>query len=103
MGERHAGDSVNTMDLERREVHFSGRVQGVGFRYTTKRLATRFAVTGFVRNLANGKVHLVVEGDSTEIDALLRAVQSKMTDNIEDIQSVRSDHQGTFESFEITY
>ncbi len=103
MGEHHAGNSVNTMDLERREVHFSGRVQGVGFRYTTKRLATQFAVTGFVRNLANGKVHLVAEGDSTEIDALMRAIQSEMRSNIEDIQDVRLDHQGAFKSFEITH
>jgi len=91
------------MDLERREVHFSGRVQGVGFRYTTKRLAMQFAVTGFVRNLANGKVHLVAEGASTEIDALLRAIQSEMQSNIEDMQCVRNDHQGAFESFDITY
>ncbi len=52
----------------------SGRVQGVGFRYTAKGVAQRFAVTGFVRNLSDGRVELVVEGDAAEVtdDATLR-------------------------------
>ena len=47
---------------EQREVYYSGRVQGVGFRYTVRSLASRMAVTGFVKNLPDGRVHLVVEG-----------------------------------------
>ena len=47
---------------QRREVYFSGRVQGVGFRYTVRMVASRFAVTGFVKNLPDGRVQLVAEG-----------------------------------------
>ena len=57
------------------EVYYAGRVQGVGFRYTVRSLAARFDVTGFVRNLPDGRVHLVVEGDAGEIDAFLEADQ----------------------------
>ncbi|MBL8829940.1 MAG: acylphosphatase, partial [Planctomycetaceae bacterium] len=46
----------------RRRVLFHGRVQGVGFRVTTRSIAQRFAVTGWVRNLPDGSVELLAEG-----------------------------------------
>jgi acylphosphatase len=48
-----------TSSAQRRRVLYTGHVQGVGFRFTVRELAQRFAVTGFVRNLSNGKVELV--------------------------------------------
>lgn len=48
--------------LERREVRYRGRVQGVGFRYTARSIAQSYAVTGYVKNVADGSVELVVEG-----------------------------------------
>ena len=56
---------------QRREVLYSGRVQGVGFRYTTRQLAEDYPVTGFVRNLVDGSVQLVVEGEASDLDAFL--------------------------------
>ena len=53
-------------------------MQGVGFRYTVRSLAARFDVTGFVRNLPDGRVHLVVEGAADEIDAFLAAIKAEM-------------------------
>jgi acylphosphatase len=44
------------------QVYYSGNVQGVGFRYTVKSVATGFEVTGMVRTLPDGRVHLVAEG-----------------------------------------
>ena len=55
------------MALEQRIVNFFGTVQGVGFRYTTCRTARRYEVTGTVRNLPDGRVECVVEGEATEI------------------------------------
>ena len=49
-------------DQECRRIIFHGRVQGVGFRYTTHRIARGFPVTGFVRNLTDGTVELVACG-----------------------------------------
>jgi acylphosphatase len=63
------------MSRERLQILYSGRVQGVGFRYTTKSLACGFEVTGTVRNLPDGRVELVAEGARSELEAFRRAVQ----------------------------
>jgi acylphosphatase len=81
------------MRRERRRVLFSGRVQGVGFRYTCQSLAARFEVSGYVRNLADGRVELVSEGDSVEIDRFLAAIQAEMGHYIREIQT-ESDSPG---------
>ena len=60
----------------RLHVLFEGRVQGVGFRYTTVSVASRFRVTGYVRNLPDGDVELVAEGVETEILAFLDALRA---------------------------
>jgi acylphosphatase len=49
--------------MKARQVFYEGRVQGVGFRWTTKRIAQGFDVTGTVRNLPDGRVELQVCGD----------------------------------------
>lgn len=56
-------------------VDYHGDVQGVGFRYTVLRLAQRYAVTGYVKNMPDGTVHLYVEGTQAEIDALLHDIR----------------------------
>jgi len=76
------------MSKVRRRVYYSGRVQGVGFRYTTQRLAQDSAVAGYVRNLADGRVELVAEGNPAEVDALLDEVRRHMHPYIRDIQIV---------------
>ncbi len=54
---------------------YSGRVQGVGFRYTVRTVATGFEVTGIVRNLQDGRVELVAEGSKEELDAFLAGIR----------------------------
>jgi acylphosphatase len=66
------------MQIERRRVLYSGRVQGVGFRYTTQRLAQGFAVSGFVRNLPDGNVEVLIEGEPAQVAGFLQAVKSEM-------------------------
>jgi len=59
-----------------KQVLYSGRVQGVGFRYTVKRIATGFEVTGWVRNLPDGRVELqAMSPETDELEAFLEAVQ----------------------------
>jgi acylphosphatase len=60
-------------------VLFEGRVQGVGFRYQALQLAREFEVAGFVRNLADGRVHLELEGGAGEIDAFVAAIGERMS------------------------
>jgi acylphosphatase len=64
---------------------FSGRVQGVGFRLTAQRLAGRFAVDGYVRNLDDGRVELVASGDPAEVDAFVAAIERELGGKVEDV------------------
>jgi acylphosphatase len=73
------------MFRERRRIYFSGRVQGVGFRFTCRNLARDFDVDGYVRNLPDGRVEVVAEGDPRVIDNFLRAIQTEMTSYIVDV------------------
>jgi acylphosphatase len=66
-----------------KRVHYSGRVQGVGFRYTAQHLAAGYAVAGEVRNLPNGDVELIAEGEPDEVERFLSAVARRMARNIE--------------------
>jgi acylphosphatase len=61
---------------------YSGRVQGVGFRYTAEELARGHAVSGYVRNLPEGTVEVLAEGPGQEVDAFLRAIERRMGDYI---------------------
>lgn len=56
-------------------VHYSGNVQGVGFRYTTREVAAGFDVCGTVRNLADGRVELIAEGTRQELEAFRHAIR----------------------------
>ena len=85
-----------------RHVQYTGRVQGVGFRYTAQRLAERYPVAGFVRNLSDGSVELVAEGPAEEVDAFLAAVAQQMAGCIER-SDVRDDTPGGYRGFRIRH
>ena len=82
--------------MTRYTIHFSGRVQGVGFRYTCCELAQTCAVAGYVMNLPDGRVKLVAEGDKMELDALLNAIKKRMSRNIRDVKLGQSACNGEF-------
>jgi acylphosphatase len=65
-----------TMSAIRRELNFSGRVQGVGFRFTACQIATKYPVTGWVKNLNNGNVQMLVEGLPDEIDRFVGELET---------------------------
>jgi acylphosphatase len=58
-----------------KRVYFSGRVQGVGFRYETKRIAMGYQVVGAVSNLDDGRVELCVRGGELEVDDFISAIR----------------------------
>lgn len=63
------------MNRIRMQVFYSGRVQGVGFRYTTRTVATGFELTGVVENLPDGRVKLVAEGQREELEVFRQAIR----------------------------
>ncbi|HEX4412373.1 MAG TPA: acylphosphatase [Lacipirellulaceae bacterium] len=88
---------------ERSTVHYTGNVQGVGFRYTTRSIAQRFAVTGHVQNLPDGRVKLVAEGTPTEIKAFLKGVRERLCDHVRDERTDVGPATGEFDGFEIQH
>lgn len=103
-GARGAEAAVsNAESLERREVYYSGRVQGVGFRYTVDRLARNFRVAGYVRNLVDGRVEMVAEGSASELSGFLDAVEGALGRHIRGVQQNACPATGEFDLFEIRF
>ena len=74
--------------MVRKHIYFSGRVQGVGFRFQAGWEAKRFGLTGWVKNLYDGRVEMEIQGDSAAIDGMLNALQGDTYIRITDIDSV---------------
>lgn len=91
------------MSKARQEVHFRGRVQGVGFRWTTQRIASRFEVTGYVKNLADGRVRLVAEGEEDELARFVGAIEKEMGRYVAATSVMTAAPTGEFEGFDIRY
>jgi acylphosphatase len=89
--------------LERRTVYYSGHVQGVGFRYTTRSIARGHDVTGYVRNLPDGRVELVAEGARPELNAFLAEIRDQMGGYFRNEQNDSGAASGEFSSFEIRH
>lgn len=64
------------MNKIQKHVFLSGRVQGVGFRYFVSRNAERLNINGWVRNLKDGRVEAVIEGDPESVDEMLEHLKS---------------------------
>jgi acylphosphatase len=90
-------------ELQQHDIYYSGRVQGVGFRYTARALAAHHRVTGFVQNLPDGRVRLVVEGDPNEVQAFVNSVRAEMGAYIYDTQVSTQPATGRFKGFEICF
>ena len=85
----------------RRRSLFSGHVQGVGFRETVDDLAAGFDVTGYVRNLPDRRVELVVEGEPNEVERFLQRIAERMGGFIKSRTDDDSPSTGEFREFEI--
>ncbi len=62
--------------MKQYHLYFSGNVQGVGFRYTSQRIAKNYKISGWVRNLSDGRVEMIVEGSEDEIAKFLEDLQT---------------------------
>ena len=92
------------MERQRLYLFYSGRVQGVGFRYTVKALTRGFEVTGTVRNLADGRVELIAEGPRPELEEFRKAIQdSELGHFIEQEEVSWADARNEFRGFEIVH
>src|SRR5712672_65921 len=93
-------DSV--VKRKRMQVFYSGRVQGVGFRYAVRKVANGFDVTGTVRNLSDGRVELLAEGAREELDAFRTGIRESGLDHFIKNEEVSwGEAENEFRGFEI--
>ncbi|MFI4860322.1 MAG: acylphosphatase [Phycisphaerales bacterium JB063] len=75
---------------------YTGKVQGVGFRWTCERLARDFPVAGYVQNQADGSVLLECEGEVDHVTAFLSAIDDAMGANINGRDATQQQATGAF-------
>jgi len=92
------------MSNTRLEVILKGRVQGVGFRFFTIRLACRYKLTGQVRNTGIDKVEVIAEGPENILKAFLKELSlGPSSARVNEVKSYWNNATGEFDKFQITY
>ncbi len=94
---------MSPMAKEQRIVIFKGNVQGVGFRYTAVSVAQQYDVAGYVRNLPDGEVELVAEGEGKDIDALVADIAGRFEGYIRSTTQQKAPCSGRFNGFGVKY
>ena len=89
--------------MKQAHIFYSGMVQGVGFRYMTVRLASNLPLTGWVKNLDDGRVEVLVEGSSDDIDKLCQRLTDHFKEYIKDQTIDWQGSQNQFNDFKIAY
>ncbi len=84
-----------------KHINFSGRVQGVGFRFTAQRIALRYELTGFVRNLPNGSVEMLAQGHREDVSDCLRDLGESF--GIRDTKIENVELNPKYRAFQITF
>jgi acylphosphatase len=91
------------MELTARKIIFSGRVQGVGFRFTALNIANRCELTGYVRNIPDGDVEMVAQGPAEAIDDCVRDLQDSFVGSISHINTEPATPDPKLTDFRITF
>jgi len=91
------------MELTAKKIIFSGRVQGVGFRFTALNIASRYELKGYVRNISDGDVEMVVQGTAETIDDCIRDLQDSFVGSISHIDSEPVTPDPKLTDFRITF
>ncbi len=93
---------VDPTKAVRAHVFIEGRVQAVSYRYWTRKIATDLGLTGWVRNLADGRVEAVFEGSKKDVEEMIRNCRKgPMLAGVKHIDVVREKATGEFNNFEI--
>lgn len=95
---RKTGEEMKTV-----EIYVSGVVQGVGFRYFTRKVARELGIKGYVKNLPDGRVYIRASGDEAMIDKFLSAIRKGPASAIVKRVEVKYVNGEIFQSFEIRY
>lgn len=85
----------------RAHIFFSGRVQGVGFRFTAQKMARELKLLGWVKNLSDGRVEMMVEGDRVKIEHLIHKLITRFHTDRHEVDWINA--RGQWQDFDVTY
>ncbi len=88
---------------KRLHIYYSGSVHGVGFRYTAERTALSLNITGWVKNLEDGRVEVVCEGDAAALNKFSDRIKDIFGAYIRDVSMEPQMPTGEFEGFDIMF
>ena len=91
------------MAKKRLHIIYSGTVQGVGFRWTAERVAISLGLTGWVKNMPNGTVEAVAEGEEEDLVSFIDKVKKTMNNYIRNVKVFWSESIGEFDGFNIRF
>lgn len=86
-----------------KHIIFTGRVQGVGFRFTAHRIAGLNQLKGYVRNLADGSVEMLAQGYTEDVEDCIKDIQETFTGYIKDTQIEELPLDPRYKDFKITF
>ncbi|HOK57199.1 MAG TPA: acylphosphatase [bacterium] len=90
--------------MKRYHLYVKGIVQGVGFRWYAQRIGNSIGVSGWVKNLPDGSVEIVVEGEKEKIEIFIEEMKNGyLGKNITEIEKIEEDFKGEFKGFEIRF
>ncbi len=92
-----------TIANKRLHAYYYGSVQGIGFRYTAERIANSSKLTGWVRNLSDGRVEVMIEGGEPEIGLFLRKINDIFKGYTRDVETEWDEATGEFSEFDIRF
>ncbi|MFA6320867.1 MAG: acylphosphatase [Candidatus Omnitrophota bacterium] len=95
--------SKKTSTLKRLHIFYSGSVQGIGFRYTAERLAVSLNLSGWVKNLPDGRVEVICEGKESDIGAFLAKIDDVFKGYVRSADADWSEATGEFEQFDVRF
>ena len=99
---RTSKNTVPSQDIQA-HIFYSGMVQGVGFRYTAHRIATSLKLKGWVRNLSDGRVEILVEGKKEKIESFMNEIGTHFGSYIKEKMFTFQNPQGQFKDFQIAF
>lgn len=90
--------------MKRYHLYIRGYVQQVGFRWYTRKIAEETGISGWVKNLADGRVEVVAEGENSNLISFLQKIRSGyLGKNISGINKSDEPYTGKFTSFDIAF
>ncbi|MFO8052860.1 MAG: acylphosphatase [Candidatus Omnitrophota bacterium] len=89
--------------IKQYHLFFSGAVQGVGFRFTTRALAQKHKVKGWVKNLSDRRVEVIAEAEKDNIDVFLSDLKERFKHNISDFEKEENKPTEHYQDFHVAF